>query len=304
MPAANFAAFRRACEADALALAMLEDVGQGDLTTEAIIPSAHESRAVLLAKSDGVVAGLRVARLLLSSWSIPIKLSLRKKDGERVKAGDIIGELSGRTNLLLVTERTLLNLLQRMSGIATKTAMFVEAIKGTKAKILDTRKTAPGLRYFDKEAVKLGGGANHRFGLYDMILIKDNHIDAAGGVGVAIERAKAYLKRKSLKTSIEVEVRNLDELREAIAHKPNIVLLDNFSIDALAEAVRVARSLNPSVKLEASGGVTLSSARAIAETGVDFISVGELTHSVTAMDISMKLQPAARRGKRSIVLRQ
>lgn len=292
MPAPNFKAFQRACEADALALAMMEDVGQGDLTTRAIVPPRHKSRAVLLAKSDGVVAGLRVAKLLLSSWSAPPKLKLDKKDGERVRAGDVIGEISGRTDALLVTERTLLNLLQRMSGIATKTAAFVEAVKGTGAKILDTRKTAPGLRYFDKEAVRLGGGENHRFGLYDMILIKDNHIDAAGGVGVAIERAKAYLKRRSLKVKIEVEVRSLDELREALAHQPHVVLLDNFSVEALAEAVQLARALNPKIKLEASGGVNLNNVRAIAETGVDYVSVGELTHSVTAMDISMKIRGA------------
>lgn len=291
MSTSSFKLFQNACQTEALSLALLEDVGQGDITTAATIPDKHRSRAVLLAKSEGIVAGLRVARLMLSSWSEPLKLSLNKKDGESVMAGEVIGEISGKTAHLLVVERTLLNLLQRMSGIATKTAEFVRAIQGTNARILDTRKTAPALRYFDKEAVRLGGGHNHRFGLYDMVLIKDNHIDASGGIGIAIERAKAYLKQESLKAKIEVEVRTLDELREAIAHKPNIILIDNFSVSELRKAVDLARQLNPNIKLEASGGVTLKSVRKIAETGVDFISVGELTHSVTAMDISMKIQP-------------
>ncbi|MFQ3597699.1 MAG: carboxylating nicotinate-nucleotide diphosphorylase [Chloroherpetonaceae bacterium] len=283
--------FQHACQADALALALLEDVGQDDITTAATIPDTHRSKAVLLAKSDGVLAGLRVARLILSSWPETLQLIAKKKDGERVSAGEVIGEISGKTAHLLMLERTLLNLLQRMSGIATKTAAFVQAVQGTNARILDTRKTAPALRYFDKEAVRLGGGVNHRFGLYDMILIKDNHIDAAGGIGIAIERARAYLKRKSLKAKIEVEVRTLDELREAVSHKPHFILIDNFSVSELQHAVRLARELNPTIKLEASGGVMLKRVRAIAETGVDFISVGELTHSVTAMDISMKIQP-------------
>ncbi len=292
MPISSLKSFQRACQAEALALALLEDIGEDDITTAATIPKTHYSKAVLLAKSDGVVAGLRAARLILSSWPEPPKLVLKKKDGERVSRGDIIGEIFGKTAHLLMLERTLLNLLQRMSGIATKTAAFVEAVQGTKAKILDTRKTAPALRYFDKEAVRIGGGANHRFGLYDMVLIKDNHIEAAGGIGVAIQRARDYLKRKSLKAKIEVEVRTLDELREAIAHQPHIILLDNFSISQLRTAVELARQLNAHIKLEASGGVTLKTVRKIAETGVDFISVGELTHSVTAMDISMKLQAA------------
>ncbi|MFN3344604.1 MAG: carboxylating nicotinate-nucleotide diphosphorylase [Chloroherpetonaceae bacterium] len=291
MPTSLFKLFQNACQTEALSLALLEDVGQGDITTAATIPDAHRSKAILLAKSEGIVAGLRVARLILSSWSEPLKLSLNKKDGEPVKAGEVIGEISGKTAHLLVVERTLLNLLQRMSGIATKTAAFVKAVQGTKARILDTRKTAPALRYFDKEAVRLGGGHNHRFGLYDMVLIKDNHIDASGGIGIAIERAKAYLKQESLKAKIEVEVRTLEELREAIAHQPHIILIDNFSVSELRKAVELARQLNPNIKLEASGGVTLKSVRKIAETGVDFISVGELTHSVTAMDISMKIQP-------------
>jgi len=291
MQKSSFKSFQHACQVDALALALLEDVGEEDITTAATIPETHRSTAVLLAKSDGVVAGLRVVRLMLSSWPESPKLALKKKDGERVSKGDVIGEITGKTAHLLMLERTLLNLLQRMSGIATKTAQFVQAVQGTQAKILDTRKTAPALRYFDKEAVKIGGGLNHRFGLYDMVLIKDNHSDAAGGVGIAIERARTYLKQKSLKAKIEVEVRSLDELREAIAHRPHIILLDNFSISELRVAIEQARQLNPNIKLEASGGVTLKTVRKIAETGVDFISIGELTHSVTAMDISMKIQP-------------
>lgn len=292
MLAQTHKSFQHACEADALALALLEDVGQGDVTTNATIPLSHKSKAILRAKSDGIVAGLRVAKLILSSWSESPKLLLKKKDGERVKAGDVLAEATGRTDILLITERSLLNVLQRMSGIATKTAQFVEAVSGTNAKILDTRKTAPALRYFDKEAVRLGGGSNHRFGLYDMVLIKDNHIDASGGVSAAIERTKSYLKRQGLKLKIEVEVRNFDELREAVLHKPNIILLDNFSARDLPKAVLLARNLNAQIKLEASGGVNLKTVRKIANTGVDYISVGELTHSVTAMDISMKIQSA------------
>ncbi len=286
-----FAEFHTHCETEAIELAMLEDLYEGDLTTEATIPKAHRSKGVIRAKSDGVIAGVRVMTRIFSMSKNKMSVSIRKPDGERVKAGDVIAEITGSTETLLLCERTVLNFMQRMSGIATKTAEWTALIAHTKAKLLDTRKTAPALRYFDKEAVRIGGGLNHRFGLYDMMLIKDNHIDAAGGVAEAIRRAKDYRKRKGLDVNIEVEVRSQDELQDALRFSPDIILLDNFSLADLKKAVSVVRAKSPTVLLEASGGVSKERLCEIAETGVDFISAGELTHSVTAMDISMKIVP-------------
>jgi nicotinate-nucleotide pyrophosphorylase (carboxylating) len=282
---------QKLCEREALELAIFEDFGEGDITTLATIPPTHQSKATLLAKSDGIVAGLRVAKEILSSWDVPYKMTVKKKDGSTVKRGDIIAEITGRTDILLVSERTVLNMMQRMSGIATKTAHFVKLVSRTKAKILDTRKTSPGLRFFDKEAVRLGGGLNHRFGLYDMMLIKDNHVDAAGSIGEAMYRAKLWLKNNKHPAKIEIEVRNLMELESALLTKPDVILIDNFKTPDLKKAVQFARKQNPKILLEASGGVSMKTVLAIAKTGVDFISVGELTHSVTAMDISMKIKP-------------
>ncbi|MBC8042782.1 MAG: carboxylating nicotinate-nucleotide diphosphorylase [Rhizobacter sp.] len=278
-------------ESEAILLAMLEDIFTGDITTDATVPSGHRSTGIIRAKSDGVIAGVRVAKLIFASSKFKMQFKTFFQDGSSVRAGDVIAEVQGSTSVLLQCERTVLNFMQRMSGIATRTREFTEAVEGTQAKILDTRKTAPALRLFDKEAVKLGGGTNHRFGLYDLMLIKDNHVDAAGGISEAIAQGKAYRKKKNLKVRIEVEVRSLGELREAVAATPEIILIDNFSPAELRKAVATARSINPQILLEASGGVNLKTVRRIAETGVDFISVGELTHSVTAMDISMKIIP-------------
>lgn len=286
-----FADFHAHCETEAIELAMLEDLYEGDITTEAIIPKTHRSKGVICAKSEGVIAGVRVMERIFSMSKNKMSVNVRKPDGERVAAGDIIAEITGSTQTLLLCERTVLNFMQRMSGIATKTAEWTRLIAHTKAKLLDTRKTAPALRYFDKEAVKIGGGANHRFGLYDMMLIKDNHIDAAGSVAEAIRRAKDYRARKGLEVKIEVETRSQEEVQEAMRFAPDILLLDNFSLDALKKAVAYVRAKSSKVLLEASGGVSKETLCEIAETGVDFISAGALTHSVSAMDISMKITP-------------
>ncbi|MFN3393372.1 MAG: carboxylating nicotinate-nucleotide diphosphorylase [Candidatus Thermochlorobacter sp.] len=290
-PVHPFAEFHAHCETQAIELAMLEDLYDGDLTTEAIIPKTHRSKGVIRAKSDGVIAGVRVMERIFSMSKNKMSIHVHKHDGEPVKSGDIIAEVTGSTETLLLCERTVLNFMQRMSGIATKTAEWVKLIAHTKAKLLDTRKTAPALRYFDKEAVRIGGGVNHRFGLYDMILIKDNHIDAAGSISEAIRRAKDYRMRKGLEVKIEVEVRSQEEVQEALRFSPDMLLLDNFSLDALKKAVTFVRAKSSKVLLEASGGVSQETLCQIAETGVDFISAGALTHSVSAMDISMKITP-------------
>lgn len=282
--------FQRECEEAAISLALREDIFDGDITTEATVSKSHKSKGLIRAKSAGVLAGLRVAKLVLANAERPVKVKVYKKDGDLVGAGDLIAEVTGFTETLLKYERTILNFMQRMSGIATEARRYSDQIKHTSARILDTRKTVPGLRFFDKEAVKLGGGLNHRIGLYDMVLIKDNHVDAAGSVTAAIELAKKYCKEQKRKVKIEVEVRTMAELQEALSAKPDIILIDNFSPSELKKAVVVARQTDPKILLEASGGVTMQSLKKIAESGVDFISVGALTHSVTAMDISMKIQ--------------
>jgi len=281
--------FKEDCEQKAIELALEEDIFTGDITTDATVDPLHRSKASIKVKTDGVIAGIKVAEMIFEKAGEPVKLVQYKIDGDIVYSGDVVAEITASTALLLKCERTALNFMQRMSGIATITRLFVERIHHTSACILDTRKTAPGLRYFDKEAVMLGGGVNHRVGLYDRILIKDNHIDAAGGVENAIQRAKAYREQHNLVVKIEVEVRSLNELQEALPLSPEIILLDNFSLDELREAVHIVKSHGNDILTEASGNVSLETVRAIAETGVDFISVGALTHSVTAMDISMKI---------------
>lgn len=263
--------------------ALAEDIGSGDITTDAIIPETSISGAVMLAKQELVLAGLEISREVFLRLDPSIQFTAYAKDGERVHAGTEIARLSGNTRALLRGERVALNLLQHMSGIATLTAKYVEKIKGMKAQVLDTRKTLPGLRQLEKYAVRTGGGKNHRMGLYDMVLIKDNHIKAAGGIAKAIEAAR----RKAGQLKIEVETKNLEEVREALAAKADIIMLDNMPIDTMREAVKLidGRSL-----VEASGNVTLDSVRHIAETGVDFISSGSLTHSAPAADISMKIK--------------
>ncbi|HPP62688.1 MAG TPA: carboxylating nicotinate-nucleotide diphosphorylase [Anaerolineales bacterium] len=264
---------------DTIQRALAEDIGAGDATTLSIVPPDATMRGQIIAKQDGIIAGLDVARAAYELLDSAVEFSPQLADGSRVTRAGLLALVSGRTSSLLTAERTALNFLGRMSGIATLTRQFVDAVAGTRAVILDTRKTAPGLRAVDKLAVKLGGGGNHRIGLYDMILIKDNHIDYAGGIEEAVRRAKAA--RSGL--PIEVEARTMNDVRVALSLGVERILLDNMSVEMMAEAVRLT---NGRAKLEASGNVTLETVRRIAETGVDFISVGALTHSAKVFDVS------------------
>jgi nicotinate-nucleotide pyrophosphorylase (carboxylating) len=261
--------------------ALAEDVGQGDITTALTVPEGATSRAVISAREEGVAAGIEVAQMVFAAVDPRVRFEKKVKDGEPVAAGRVIVVLEGPSRSLLVGERVALNFLQRLSGIATRTARFVGLVSGTRSKITDTRKTTPGLRALEKYAVRVGGGQNHRFGLYDGILIKDNHIVAAGGIRSAVEAAKRGAPQ-GLK--VEVEVRTLDELREAIDAGADGVLLDNMDVDSMRRAVEIASGR---VVLEASGGVNEDTVADIAGTGVDLISVGALTHSVKALDIGM-----------------
>lgn len=267
--------------------ALLEDAGMGDITTDAVVPSDLMGHGEIQVKEDGIIAGLEVAEAVFHVVDPRITCNISCVDGSSVKAGSVVGVVNGPYGCILKGERTVLNILQRMSGIATLTRMFVDSIKGMRAKITDTRKTVPGLRILDKMAVRVGGGINHRFGLDDMVLIKDNHIAAAGGLTPAVERCTAYLHEKCLKLKIEVETKNVDEVKEALRHGSiDRIMLDNFSIDEMRKAVAL---IDHAVEVEASGNVTLANVQAIAETGVDFISVGALTHSPRALDISLKV---------------
>lgn len=286
----DFCDFFAMCKARAIMQALEEDRYDGDVTTQATIEPDQVGTGVIRAKAAGVVAGIAVARQVFEGIDQDIQVKPLVSDGAEIVEGDIALEARGKVSSLLVAERTALNFMQRMSGIATRTRMYVDRISHTEAKILDTRKTAPGLRYFDKEAVRLGGGQNHRFGLFDLVLVKDNHIDAAGGAVRAIECARSFLSKKGTAMKIEVEVRSVEEMQEAISGEPDIVMLDNFSLDELVKAVAVAREQAPALHLEVSGSVGLHNVADIAETGVDYISVGELTHSVTALDLSMSIR--------------
>lgn len=264
--------------------ALAEDIGPGDVTTNLIVPKGQKSTAFFYAKEDGVIAGLAIAKSVFKVLDKKCTWKNFVKDGDKVNAGTKIAEISGTYRALLTGERTALNLLQRLSGIATQTSEFVRLAEGTKVRVLDTRKTVPGLRTLDKYAVKTGGGENHRFGLYDMVLIKDNHIKAAGGITAAVERIRKNLKKK---IGIEVETTNLDEVCEAINCKVDIIMLDNMTNDMMREALKIIRG---KTKVEASGNVSVKNFRQIAEIGVDYISIGSLTHSVKALDINMKIE--------------
>ena len=253
-----------------------------DITSESIFAPGDRGSARFLVKGDGVIAGLAVVETVFRTLDPSAVVELLVEDGLRVKAGDIVATVSASVIALLSGERTALNLMQRASGIATMTRRFVDAVEGTRAKIYDTRKTAPGLRALDKYAVVAGGGQNHRIGLHDMFLVKNNHIDRAGSITKAVER----IRERQMPQKIMVEVRDMRELEEALALAPDFILLDNMNTDQLREAVR---RTNDQVPLEASGGITLDTVRGVAETGVDRISVGALTHSVTALDISMRI---------------
>ena len=266
--------------------ALAEDLGDGDVTTLNTIPPDAAYAGDFLVKAPGVIAGLQVAQRVFVLLDPSVELHILAGDGDRVDQGDIVGVVTGPGRAILSGERVALNLLQRMSGIATATRRYVDAVAGTRAVILDTRKTAPGLRVLDKWAVRLGGGQNHRIGLYDMALIKDNHIAAVGSITEAVRRVREGDQRHR---PIEVEVTNLDQLREALASAIDRILLDNMSHEMMRAAVEIAAGKIP---LEASGNVTLDTVAAIAVTGVDFISVGALTHSVKALDVSLDLRAA------------
>ncbi|MBI2952343.1 carboxylating nicotinate-nucleotide diphosphorylase [bacterium] len=271
----------------AIDAALEEDVGPGDVTTLWTVRENATARADLIAKAEGVIAGLEVAARVFQKVDARIVFTLHSADGDRVVPRDRVAEVAGPARGILTAERTALNFLQRLSGIATATADCVALVEGTGARVLDTRKTAPGLRALDKYAVRAGGGVNHRVGLFDMALIKDNHIEAADGIASAVRRVRSGVAQENRTLKVEVEVRNLDELREALACRVDRIMLDNMDIETMREAVRIARASSDCPEIEASGGVTPETLRAVAETGVDFISLGALTHSVKALDISL-----------------
>lgn len=265
-----------------LRLAIEEDIGNGDITTQSVIPEEKMARAIIISKGNFIVAGIPFAREVFRIVDPNTDFKVYYNDGSRVKERDIIAEVSGRARSILNCERVCLNLLQRLSGIATMTQAFVEKVKGLNVKIVDTRKTTPLMRFFEKYAVRVGGGYNHRFGLYDGILIKDNHIEVAGSITKAIEAAR---KHHHL-SKVEVEVENIKDLKEALRCGADVVMLDNMSIADMREAVKLAKG---KVILEASGNINLTNVRSVAETGVDLISIGAITHSAPAVDISMKI---------------
>ena len=271
---------------DLIKLAFAEDIGDGDHTTLCCIPATEMGKSQLIIKEDGVLAGVEMARRVFKAFDPELKMTVVIEDGAEVKKGDIAFVVEGKVQSLLQTERLMLNIMQRMSGIATTTRKYVKQLEGTKTHVLDTRKTTPGMRMIEKEAVRIGGGMNHRIGLFDMILLKDNHVDFAGGISKAITRAHEYLKEKGKNLKIEIEVRNFDELEEALqTGGVDRIMLDNFTPENTREAVRRVAGR---VELESSGGITFDTLRDYAECGVDYISVGALTHSVKSLDMSFK----------------
>ena len=267
-------------------LAFAEDIGDGDHTTLCCIPENAMGKSHLLIKEDGILAGVELAKRVFAKFDPTMQVEVLINDGTPVKKGDVTMVVTAKVRSLLQTERLMLNIMQRMSGIATMTNKYVERLKGTKTHVLDTRKTTPGLRMLEKQAVKIGGGMNHRIGLFDMILLKDNHIDFCGGITNAITRCHEYLKEKGLDLKIEIEVRNFDELAEAMnCGGINRIMLDNFSVADTKKAVDI---VGGKFETESSGGITFDTIRDYAECGVDFISVGALTHSVKGLDMSFK----------------
>ena len=267
-------------------LAFAEDIGDGDHTTLSCIPADAMGKSKLLIKGDGILAGVEIAKEIFHRFDPELKVTVLIGDGSEVKPGDIAMLVEGRIQSLLQTERLMLHVMQRMSGIATMTHRYVERLKGTKTRVLDTRKTTPGMRMLEKEAVKIGGGVNHRIGLFDMILLKDNHVDFAGGIANAINRAKEYCKAKGKDLKIEIEVRNLDELKQVLDNGGvDRIMFDNFTPEQTRKAVEM---VGGRYETESSGGITFDTIRDYAECGVDFISVGALTHSVKCLDMSFK----------------
>lgn len=267
-------------------LAFAEDIGDGDHTTLCCIPDTAMGKSRLLLKEPGILAGVEIARKIFHRFDPDLKMTVYIEDGTAVKPGDVAFVVEGRVQSLLQTERLMLNVMQRMSGIATMTHRYVKKLEGLHTRILDTRKTTPGMRMLEKEAVKIGGGVNHRIGLFDMILLKDNHVDFAGGIENAISRCHDYLKAKGKDLKIEIEVRNLDELKEVMrVGGVDRIMLDNFSPELTKEAVKI---VGGKYEIESSGGITFDTIRDYAESGVDFVSVGALTHSVKGLDMSFK----------------
>ena len=269
-----------------LNIAFAEDIGDGDHTTLCCIPAEEQGKMKLLVKEEGILAGVDMALRVFHKFDPMLKVNVLLHDGTPVKPGDIAFYVEGKTQSLLQTERLVLNLMQRMSGIATMTHKYVEELKGLHTRVLDTRKTTPGLRIIEKQAVKIGGGVNHRIGLFDMILLKDNHIDFAGGIANAINKAHEYLKAKGKDLKIEIEVRDMNELEQVMKiGGVNRIMLDNFSTEQTKEAVK---RIAGKYETESSGGITFDTLRSYAECGVDYISVGALTHSVKGLDMSLK----------------
>lgn len=267
-------------------LSFAEDIGDGDHTTLCCIPEDAMGKSQLLIKEEGILAGVEVAKRVFARFDPTMRVEVLMEDGTHVKKGDVAMVVTGKVRSLLQTERLMLNIMQRMSGIATMTQRYVKRLEGTGAHVLDTRKTTPGMRMLEKQAVKIGGGMNHRIGLFDMILLKDNHIDFAGGIENAIDRCHAYLKEKGLDLKIEIEVRDFDELRQVLGHGGiDRIMLDNFTVADTKKAVDL---IAHRYEVESSGGITFDTIRDYAEQGVDFVSVGALTHSVKGLDMSFK----------------
>ncbi len=266
--------------------ALREDIGDGDHSTLACVPAHAIGKAQLIIKEDGILAGIELAEIIFKRFDPSLQIEILLEDGKAVKSGDVAFIVSGSSRSILTTERLVLNCMQRMSGIATQTNKIVSCIEGCATKLLDTRKTTPGIRLLEKWAVRIGGGHNHRFGLFDMLMLKDNHIDYAGGIQPAVLRAIEYLKSKKKNLKIEIEVRNLQELKEVLEiGMVDRIMLDNFSPDEIRDALKL---IPTEYETEASGGITLETIRLYAETGVDFISVGALTHSAKSLDMSLK----------------
>lgn len=263
-----------------------EDIGDGDHSTLSCIPASATGKSRLIIKEEGVLAGVEVARKIFAAFDPEIQMTVYIPDGTVVKPGDVAFVVEGKIQSLLQTERLMLNIMQRMSGVATQTSKYVKLLEGTNTRVLDTRKTTPGLRLLEKQAVKIGGGVNHRIGLYDMIMLKDNHVDFAGGIVKAIDRARTYCSEKGKNLKIEIEVRNFDELQQVLNHGGvDRIMLDNFSVEDTRKAVEMIAG---KFETEASGGITSETLRSYAECGVDYISVGALTHSVKSLDMSFK----------------
>lgn len=267
-------------------LSFSEDIGDGDHTTLCCIPDDAMGKSQLIIKEDGILAGIRIAKEVFHRFDASMQVQVLIEDGSHVKKGDVAMIVTGKVRSLLQTERLMLNIMQRMSGIATMTAKYVDRLKGTNTRVLDTRKTTPGMRMLEKEAVKIGGGVNHRIGLFDMILLKDNHIDFVGGIANALDRCAEYQREKGLHLKVEIEVRSFDEIRQVLNHGGvDRIMLDNFSVEDTRKAVEM---INHRYETESSGGITIDTLRDYAECGVDYISVGALTHSVAGLDMSFK----------------